>query len=104
MAKLNKVFKTTSEEASIDACGHNFLCIYGSHINGNYISIINFKVSAELSEANDIFYNKNAIANSLETVLELKDDAEVIAEELARALMPRLQIQEAQKQRNDFVR
>ena len=52
----------------------------------------------------DIFYNKNAIANSLETVLELKDDAEVIAEELAKAIMPRLQIQEAQKQRNDFVR
>ena len=61
-------------------------------------------MSAELSEANDIFYNKNAIANSLETVLELKDDAEVIAEELAKAIMPRLQIQEAQKQRNDFVR
>lgn len=104
MAKLNRVFKTTSEEASIDACGHNFLCIYGSHINGNYISIINFKVSAELSDANDIFYNSSSISASLKNIPELKDQADVIAEELANAIMPRLRIQEAQKQRNDFVR
>ncbi len=103
MAKLNRVFKATSEEASIDACGYNFLCIYGSHINGNYISIINFKVSAELSDANDIFYNSSSISASLKNIPELKDQADAIAEELANAIMPRLRIQEAQK-RNDFVR
>ena len=104
MAKLNRVYKSTSEEASIDACGHNFLCIYGSHINGNYISIINFKVSAELSDANDIFYNASSISASLKNIPELNEQADVIAEELAKAIMPRLRIQEKQKQRNDFIR
>lgn len=104
MAKLNSVYKTKTEEASIDACGYNFLCIYGSHINGNFISIINWKASAELSDPNDIFYNSNSISKALQSISELSNNADQIAKEIAEAIMPRLQTMQIQKQRNDFVR
>lgn len=91
MAKLNSVYKTKTEEASIDACGYNFLCIYGSHINGNFISIINWNASAELSDPNDIFYNSNSICEAIQAISELSSCADEIAKEIAEAIQPRLQ-------------
>lgn len=91
MAKLNCIYKTKSEEASIDACGYNFLCIYGSHINGNYISIINWNVSAELSDPNDILYNSNSISETLRSNSELSSCSDEISKEIAEAIQPRLQ-------------
>lgn len=36
-------------ELSIDTHGMNFLCIFGEHINGGFISVLNWNVSAEIS-------------------------------------------------------
>lgn len=91
MAKLNCIYKTKAEEASIDACGYNFLCIYGSHINGNFISIINWNVSAELSDPKDIFYNSNSISETLQAISEISSCADEIGKEIAEAIQPRLQ-------------
>lgn len=91
MAKLNSVYKTKAEEAAIDACGYNFLCVYGSHINGNFISIINWNVSAELSDPNDIFYNTNSISEKPQCISELSSCADEIGKKIAEAIQPRLQ-------------
>lgn len=104
MAKLNCIYKTKAEEASIDACGYNFLCIYGSHVNGNYISIINWNVSAELSDPKDIVYNSNSISEGIQSISELNNQADQIAKEIAEAIQPRLQRMQNQRQRNDFIR
>lgn len=102
MADINRFFKATSEEASITCAGYDFLCIYGAHVNGNYISIVNWGVSAELGNADDIFYNRGAIADCLlKSATPLRErDAYDIAEEMATAISSRLKLLEtSQKQR-----
>ena len=44
-----KEYEVTAKEESIDCHGLSFLCIYGAHINGGYVSIMNWGVAAELS-------------------------------------------------------
>lgn len=97
MAKINSIYHTTSEEASIDSHGHNFLCIYGLHINGSFISIQNWGVSAELSEGSDVFYNKTNIAEALMKTSLSEEKAKSIAEDIATAIAPRLQTLEEQQ-------
>ena len=91
MGKIKNFYKSTIEEASIDSYGYNFLCIYGSHINGNYIAIINLGVSAELSSfPNDITYNAMRIAEVLEKIPQTKANASNMAYDIANAIAPRL--------------
>lgn len=91
MGKIKNFYKSTIEEASIDSYGYNFLCIYGSHINGNYIAIINWGVSAELSSfPNDITYNAMRIAEVLEKIPQSKANASNMAYDIANAIAPRL--------------
>ncbi len=53
---MNRTF--TAKEESIDFRGLNFLCVYGNHINGGYVAILNWGVSVELSNRkSDIGYN-----------------------------------------------
>lgn len=89
--KIKTTYKVKSEEASLDICGYSFLCIYGTHINGNYIAMPNWGVATELSDANDIFYNKNAIKIMLESRSELADILDRIGEDIAKAISVRLE-------------
>lgn len=94
MAKLGREYKATVREISICTHGLAFLCLAGNHINGGYISIVNFGVSAELS-ASDTGYNT---ANILAALKRSKDawlpksaaTLKEIALELAEAINPYL--------------
>lgn len=59
-------YRVTAKEESISCHGLNFLCIYGRHINGGYVAIVNWGVAAELSVGNDITYDRNKILAALE--------------------------------------
>ena len=41
--------RATVQEISVEMNGFSFLCLFGRHINGAYISIVSLGVSAELS-------------------------------------------------------
>lgn len=103
MGKIKNFYKSTIEEASIDSYGYNFLCIYGSHINGNYIAIINWGVSAELSLfPNDITYNAMRIAEVLEKIPQTKANASNMAYDIANAIAPRLkEMYDKEKNKNN---
>ncbi len=61
------MYKFTAKEDSINCHGLNFLCVYGEHINGGYVAIINWGVAAELSASKyDIDYNRINILAALE--------------------------------------
>lgn len=103
MAKLQNFYKSTIEEASIDSYGYNFLCIYGSHINGNYIAIINWGVSAELSSfPNDVSYNAMSISRVLENIPQLKANASNIAYDIANSLTPRFKEMDNKENAKNF--
>lgn len=51
-------------EISIDTNGSNYLVIYGKHINGYFCCIPNWKVSCEMSEPEDVFYNANNLIDA----------------------------------------
>lgn len=104
MGKINNFYKSTTEEASIDSYGYNFLCIYGSHINGNYIAIINWGVSAELSSfPNDTTYNAMSLGKALENIPQLKTNASNIAYDIAKAISPRLkEMHDKENAKNDL--
>lgn len=62
-----KEYKLNAREYSIDCHGLNFLCVLGRHINGGFVAIINWGVSAELSaHMSDEGYNATKILNALE--------------------------------------
>lgn len=105
MGKIQNYYKSSIEETSIDSYGYNFLCIYGSHINGNYIAIINWGVSAELSSfPNDITYNAMSIAEVLEKIPQTKANASNIAYDIANAIAPRLKaMSDKENIKNDYV-
>lgn len=60
-------YKLNAKEYSIDCHGLNFLCVLGHHVNGGFVAIINWGVSAELSaHGNDVGYNRDKILSALE--------------------------------------
>lgn len=93
MAKVQREYKVTSRELSIDSHGLSFLCVVGTHINGAYIAIINFGISAEQSALNDTNYNANRIYEAFNMsndswLPKSKDSRWEIAEEIAEAINP----------------
>lgn len=70
-------------EVSFDICGLSFLCIFGSHINGDFCSIINWGVSAEVS-FDDFGYSSDAVYHAL-----LRSDSKAL---LPRATSSRIKI------------
>lgn len=60
-------YKVTAREENINCHGLSFLCVYGQHINGGYVAILNWGVSAELSvHCNELNYNRKKILDALE--------------------------------------
>lgn len=82
-------YPITATELNINYGGLSYLCAFGSHINGGWIAILNFGVSAELSnDRYDIGDNAENIADALlrsgdimlPTGAQLKEAARHIAE------------------------
>lgn len=67
---------TKTQEFSVDWNGFNFLVIYGKHINGWFIAIPNWKISAEACEPSDACYN----TDKLSTVFGNAEKGKAIAE------------------------
>lgn len=93
MAKAQREYKVTARELSIDSHGLSFLCVAGTHINGAYIAIINFGISAELSALNDTSYNANRIYEAFNVsndswLPKSEDSRWEIVEEIAEAINP----------------
>lgn len=91
MAKIQTEYSATSRELSVATHGLSFLCIVGHHINGAYIAIINFGISAELSALNDTLYNTNRIYEALNIsndswLPKSQESRRKIAEEIAQAI------------------
>ena len=57
-----KSYEVTAKEVSIDCHGLNFLCIYGTHINGGYVAILNWGVAAELSPSEKGYNTEQILA------------------------------------------
>lgn len=51
----------TAFEISVDVNGHNYLVIYGKHVNGGFCCIPNWCVACEMGEPSDIVYNTEAL-------------------------------------------
>ena len=95
---MAKEYKVTAREYSIDCHGLNFLCILGQHVNGGFVAIVNWGVSAELSAANsDLFYNRRNVLEALERSPDVKwlpsdeEAREAVARDLAVMIMERMQ-------------
>lgn len=91
MAKIGQEYKATAREIHIDTHGLGFLCIIGKHINGAYIAVVNFGLSAELSTLDDIPYNARNILNALQIstnkwLPKSNKALEEIADEIAEAI------------------
>ena len=54
------------QEISVDWNGHNFLIIYGKHINGWFIAIPNWQVCTEAGHPKDDFYNTEKLSRVIE--------------------------------------
>lgn len=94
MAKIRRKYIATVKEMSIDCGGLSFLTLCGRHINGAYVSFINFWVSAELA-VDDVYWNKvqifEALKHSGDSWLPKSDAAlEKIAAELAETITAEL--------------
>ena len=67
-------------ERDIAACGYSYLTIYGKHVNGYFCCILNHKISCEMSEPCDTFYNfERLTAAGIEVM-----SAEIIANEIKK--------------------
>lgn len=86
MAKITKEFKTTAREFSVVENGNSFLCIVGHHVNGSYIAILNWGVSAELSAFGDAEYNTERIYNAFKANSNCNSLTENTAREIAEAV------------------
>lgn len=62
-------------ETDVDWNGHNFLIIYGHHINGWFICIPNWNISTEAGSPTDEFYN----AERLSRVIDIPQAPETLA-------------------------
>lgn len=47
--KIRVLDSVEAHELSIDTHGMNFLCIFGEHVNGGFISVLNWNASVEIS-------------------------------------------------------
>lgn len=66
MMNIYAEWKFKAREVTITGHGLSFLCMVGLHVNGAFAAIINFGVSAELSEYPDeIGYNSSQIVAAL---------------------------------------
>ena len=62
---MNKFFLTSSAQ-EFSVAGLSFYCIYGTYINGAYVAILNWGVSADLSAyGNNVGYNTSKIYSAL---------------------------------------
>ena len=86
MAKISKEYKAPAREFSVNTNDYNFLCVVGHHINGSYIAILNWGVSAELSAFGDVGYNTERIYNAFKTNSSCKVLTENIAREIAESI------------------
>lgn len=70
------------KEVSVDWNGHNFLVIYGKHVNGGFFSIPNWGVGGELSShfVSDVFGNTEYINRYLKNKKAAQQIAMAIAE------------------------
>lgn len=83
-------YKIKSKEISIDIGDWNFLCAFGTHINGGWIAIINWGVSAELSSFGDVHYNTDKIYKAFVNAnVDMNDSTKTkIAKELSTIVSP----------------
>ena len=91
-------YKIKSKELSIDIGDWNFLCAFGTHINGGWIAIINWGLSAELSAlGGNIPYNTNKIYKAFSRAdVELNDDCKLkLANELSKIVSPLIEEMES---------
>lgn len=64
-AKFNRTYPAKILfEASIDCNGHNYLVIYGKHINGYFCGIPNWGKCCEMAEPSDILYNSEKLRDT----------------------------------------
>ena len=91
-------YKVTAREENLNCHGLSFLCVFGKHINGGYVAILNWGVSAELSaHRNELNYNRKKILEALERspyVSYLPSDEEArsaVARDLAMMLIDRIE-------------
>ena len=69
---MNKFYFTSSAQ-DFSVAGLSFYCIYGTYINGAYVAILNWGISADLSACgNDVSYNTSKIYSAL-----LRSDSKV---------------------------
>ena len=79
----------TAKEMNINSHGLNFSCIYGIHINGGFVAILNWGVAAELSDNGcSVAYNTSKILEALERSpdVALLPTAQTARSEIAREL------------------
>lgn len=50
-------------ELSVDYNGNNYMVIYGRHINGGFCCIPNWNVGCELSQPEDVFWNREKLSS-----------------------------------------
>ena len=63
--KIRNSFEVTNvHEFSVDWNGFNFLIIYGRHIHGWFISILNWNVCTEAGQPSSVDYNAAKIAQT----------------------------------------
>lgn len=94
---MSREHSFTAKEESIECHGLDFLCLYGKHVNGGFVAIINWGVAAELSaHGNDVRYNTDKILAALERSPDVgwlpsgKDGRKAIAHDLAQMIGERI--------------
>ena len=84
---MSREYSFIAKEESIECHGLDFLCLYGKHINGGFVAIINWGVAAELSAYNNsLRYNTDKILSALE---RSPDIAWLPSDETARSAVAR---------------
>lgn len=84
-SKVRPISGITVQEANINCDGYSFLCAFGRHINGAWIAILNFGVSAELS-TDDVPYNADRIAEALKRADEGVSNPDMAAQFIAEVV------------------
>lgn len=90
-------YKLSAREFSLNCHGLNFLCILGTHINGGFVAIVNWGVSAELSSSrSDLTYILNCVLKALERSPDFNwlpsdvDARRAVARDLTMMIMDRM--------------
>ncbi len=80
-AEIKNTYEVSNtHEISVDWNGYNFLIIYGHHINGWFIAILNWEVCVYASNPTDTFYNSEKLAKALNKANAGVELAKVIKE------------------------